>query len=150
MFIFASDKSKCFFYWKVPKLLLLAVNRDDSKKRRLIFATFASDKSQWWHVFATFASNKSQWWHVFATFASEKSQWLQLFATFASDKSQWLQQFFSNTLLRIATTGLRRQSDRKWNLHHFTKSHKLILEIFLPMIWQIDIQETISHSYFPS
>ena len=72
----------------------------------------------------TFVSGKSRWLKkgrdIFVTFASNKSQWLQLFATFANDKSQWLHLFFSNTLLRIATTGLRRQSDRKYIFAEFT------------------------------
>ena len=82
------------------------------------------------------------------TFASSKSRWFKkgrlIFATFASDKSQWLQQFFSNTLLRIATTGLRRQSGQKLKnflqKFIFKKCQKFRVEAFFPprQVWEIE------------
>ena len=83
--------------------------------------SFASDKSRWLQkkcdIFATFASDKSRSFTDFCSvkpsFASGKSRWLHKTSTFASDKSRWLRHVFIYTYLRIATSGLRRQSGRK-------------------------------------
>ena len=73
------------FYQKVPKRLLLAVNRDDWKKNEYIFTTFVSDKLRWLQLFA---GDKPRWLQLFATFGSDKSRWMHLLETFANNKSR--------------------------------------------------------------
>ena len=101
-------------------------------KKMLHFSTFATDKSKWLHLFETFPDDILRWLQLFQTFVGYKSRWFwQKKRLFSRGKSKWLHllrllqainrddcsYLFSNTLLRIATPGLRRypvENQRKW------------------------------------
>ena len=85
------------------------------KKKREYLATFASDKSKWWYLYLRLlqAINRDDDIFILRLLLALNQYNCLFLRLLLSINRDDCPTFFSNTLLRIATPGIRRQSGRK-------------------------------------